>query len=468
MVFSSPIFLFLFLPITLLLYYVSPNVKIRNIVLLITSLLFYSWGEPDLVVLMVIMIIINYFIGKKIESKKNYIAGKRYLLLGIIINLLSLVYFKYANFIIENVNVLLNLINVPEISIKKVRLPIGISFFTFQSISYLIDVFRAEVKAQRNVLYLGLYISLFPQLIAGPIVRYRDIAKQITDRSESLKLFYSGVKRFIEGLGKKVIIANTVGYFADQVFALPPHEISSVIVLWGAILYGLQIYFDFSGYSDMAIGLGRMFGFRLLENFNFPYIATSVKEFWRRWHISLSTWFRDYLYIPLGGNRITVRKTYINLTIVFLVTGLWHGASWNFILWGALHGLLLVLERLGLDNILKKLPKSFQRFYVLAIVTFGWILFRSNDLEHFAGLAETLFSFTQESLYDVRQFINVEVLFAVLLGILFSFPWKLKPQTVKKKWVWSSLEIATYFIILSFSVLSLSADTYNPFIYFQF
>lgn len=468
MVFSSPVFLFLFLPITLLLSFLSPSIKIKNIVLFVTSIIFYSWGEPDLVVLMIVMIVFNYFVGLKMGFSRTKKSRLRFLYLGVLLNVFSICYFKYANFFIDNINMLLESISVSPIIISKIRLPIGISFFTFQSLSYLIDVYRKESKPQRNILNLGLYISLFPQLIAGPIVRYHDIAQQITKRKVGLSLFYSGVKRFIEGLGKKVIIANTVGYFADQIFSLPTDQISSLIVLWGAVLYGLQIYFDFSGYSDMAIGLGRMFGFKFLENFNFPYISLSIKEFWRRWHISLSTWFRDYLYIPLGGNRVSIKRIYVNLAIVFLVTGLWHGASWNFILWGVFHGLLLIIERLGFERVLQKTPKFLRHCYVIFFVFISWLLFRADNLDHFYGLIKTLFSFKLYSQYAFMQFVNSEVIIACILGIIFSVPsMRLKIQ-IHNKTIKESVEVITYLVIFGICILFLSAGTYNPFIYFQF
>jgi alginate O-acetyltransferase complex protein AlgI len=468
MVFSSLLFISLFLPLTLLINYISPNIKVKNIVLLIASLLFYSWGEPDLVLLMIVMIVINYFVGLKIESSKDKRIKLRYLYLGIIINVLSICYFKYTNFFIENINILLNSVDLPAITIKKIRLPIGISFFTFQSLSYLIDVYRKDAKAQRNPLNLGLYISLFPQLIAGPIVRYHDIAKQIIKRETSLSLFYSGAKRFIEGLGKKVIIANTVGYYADQIFILPPEQLSSIVLGWAVLLYSLQIFFDFSGYSDMAIGLGRMFGFKFLENFNYPYIATSIKDFWRRWHISLSTWFRDYLYIPLGGNRKGLKRVYLNLSIVFLVTGLWHGAKWNFIIWGAFHGVLLIIEKLGFEKVLKKSPKAFNHFYVLFFVGLSWIIFRSNDLDHALRFIKSLFSFTHTSPYKITYFLNFEVVFACILGIIFSMPLNIsKIGTIKKTYL-AIPELIFYLLLIVVSIILLSANTYNPFIYFQF
>ncbi len=411
-------------------------------------------------------IIINHLFGLRIGKLPDKIKNRKTLLIvGVSINLLALVYFKYSNFIVDNINIILGSLNLGTIAINKVRLPIGISFYTFQSLSYLVDVYRKETKATKNPVDLGLYIALFPQLIAGPIVRYHDINEQIRQRKITFELFYSGTKKFIAGLGKKVIIANTVGYYADTFFNFPSDELSSGLLVWGAILYSFQIYFDFSGYSDMAIGLGRMFGFNILENFNFPYISTSIKEFWRRWHISLSNWFRDYLYIPLGGNRKGVKMTYINLGIVFLVTGLWHGASWNFVIWGIWHGMFLIIERIGLDKILARIPKIFSHIYMLSVVLIGWILFRVEDMHHFIDYFSRLLSFNSNTTYTVADFTNREIITATALGVIFSMPWIKVRNFIEK---YSIVEIIVYFIIFTLSVLSLSASTYNPFIYFQF
>ncbi len=346
MVFSSITFLFFFLPVFLM-GYLGVGKKGRNLFLLLASLFFYLWGEQLFVLVMLASIVMNYFFGLLLDRVgiQGSRAGKFLLAAALVANLGMLVFFKYANFAVDNLNLLLSWLNMPLMHLHKVHLPIGISFFTFQAMSYLIDLYRQEYKAQKNPLYLGLYISLFPQLIAGPIVRYSDIAEHIKKRTVSLHDFACGAERFVFGLGKKILIANPMGLMADHIFAMQAELLSTGTAWLGITCYTLQIYFDFSGYSDMAIGLGRMFGFHFLENFNYPYISRSIREFWRRWHISLSTWFRDYLYIPLGGNRHGNNRTSLNLLIVFLLCGLWHGASWNFILWGLMYGFFLVAER---------------------------------------------------------------------------------------------------------------------------
>ncbi len=349
MVFASPVFLFVFLPLTLLGYFAVPS-KFRNVFLLLASLFFYAWGETIYVLIMLASIALNYFFGILIEQGMQAPTGGRgrlALAAGITVNLLLLVYFKYANFLADNLNVSLARLSLPEIALGPVHLPIGISFFTFHAISYLVDIYRRQCTAQRTFVQCALYIALFPQLIAGPILRYRDMASQLISRTVTAAGFSAGIQRFVFGLAKKLILANPLGELADKVFAIPSGDLTAGPAWLGIICYGLQIYLDFSAYSDMAIGLGRMFGFHIMENFDYPYISLSIREFWRRWHISLSTWFRDYLYIPMGGNRGAAWRTYLNLTTVFLLCGLWHGASWNFVIWGLLHGVYLVLERVG-------------------------------------------------------------------------------------------------------------------------
>ena len=346
MVFSSPVFLLVFLPATLFFTLILPR-RFQNIMLLIASLFFYAWGGVSFSLIIVSSITINYIVGRQIAKREGKKGAKNALILGLVLNLLLLGIFKYANFIIDNLNVVFDWIHLEPVKMNSIYLPIGISFFTFQAISYIVDVYKKKTPAQKNLIDLALYISLFPQLIAGPIVRYHDIAKQLRNRIPGIKKFASGVERFILGLAKKVLIANTFALVADKIFALEIAEMSTSMAWLGAVAYTFQIYFDFSGYSDMAIGLGRMFGFEILENFNFPYISKSIREFWRRWHISLSNWFRDYLYIPLGGNRKTQGRVFLNLLIVFFLTGFWHGAAWNFVIWGLFHGLFLVIERVG-------------------------------------------------------------------------------------------------------------------------
>ena len=388
MIFASSLFLFLFLPLTLTGYFlIRPNQPyLRNLFLLLMSLIFYAWGEPVYVFLMIGSIIMNYTTGVLLHLQRQksprIFTEKRILYICIVGNLGLLFYFKYANFFINNLNGILQNLSIPTISYSEIPLPIGISFFTFQAMSYVIDVYRKETDVQFNPINCALYVSLFPQLIAGPIVRYHDVAQQIVSRTVARSQFSSGIQRFIFGLAKKTMLANPLGEVADKIFAVPVHEVTTSMAWLGIICYTLQVYFDFSGYSDMAIGLGRLFGFEFLENFNYPYIAESMRDFWRRWHISLSTWFRDYLYIPLGGNRGSSLRTYLNLWTVFLLCGLWHGASWNFIIWGALHGASLVIERIGWHKYLDRLWRPLRHLYTLGIVMIGWVFFRSESLSH--------------------------------------------------------------------------------------
>jgi alginate O-acetyltransferase complex protein AlgI len=469
MVFSSLIFLFSFLPIVLLLYYVWLNRDWQNLVLLTASLYFYAWGEKEKVFVMIGSILLNYLIGKWIENNQQLNKKKLYLTIGIVVNLGVLVYFKYSKFFIDILNQILELVGFPIIEgIRFEKLPIGISFYTFQSISYLIDVYRKEVKAQKNIINLGLYIALFPQLIAGPIVRYSSISNQLKNRLGTLHDFNEGVKRFIIGLGKKMLIANPIALFVDEVLFLPPDELSFSLTWIAIIGYSLQIFFDFSGYSDMAIGLGRMFGFKFPENFNFPYISRSIKEFWTRWHISLSVWFRDYLYIPLGGNRSGELLTIRNLIIVFFITGLWHGASWSFIVWGLFHGAFMLLERLGWSKILNKLPKVISNLYTLLVVVFAWVFFRMENIEDAFTLQKTMLGIgNNQPTYVLEVFVNNYFWFVFSLGILFSIPIKLDFVTARLRnnaWLMNTF----LFVILVLSISELANNTYNPFIYFRF
>lgn len=467
MVFSATVFLFLFLPIVLIGYYAIRS-ESRNIFLLIASLFFYAWGEGVLVLLMLVSICINYISGIGIshyENKKN--TSKLILGIAITINLLFLIYYKYFNFIIENCQEFGFLEKIDNTSIA---LPIGISFFTFQGISYLIDVYRKETEAQNNPFHLGLYISLFPQLIAGPIIRYHDIAVEIKNRKVNSILFTEGVIRFIRGLGKKVVIANTAALIADKIFVIPPDEIPFSMAWLGIICYAFQIYFDFSGYSDMAIGLGKMFGFNFKENFNYPYISSSIQDFWRRWHISLSTWFRDYLYIPLGGNRNGAFRTYLNLIIVFFITGLWHGASWNFIVWGLFHGVFLLLERTNVIP-LNKLPRILKHVYVLFIVIIGWVFFRAESLPSAMVYLKSMFGFSMGSNYEPMMYINNYSLFVLLLAFVFSMPVRNRFNIILNRinHLFAKIFIrVSYLLLFVYSVLELAQSSYNPFIYFRF
>lgn len=470
MLFSSMIFLWFFLPLVFCSYYLIDK-RFKNILLLISSIIFYAWGGVSYSLIMLSSIIINYIFALLIDKaiEDNNLKNKKiYLALCIIINLSILGYFKYTNFIISIIN---SLSQNKIIELTNIVLPIGISFYTFQALSYVIDVYRGHNKAQKNIFNLALYISFFPQLIAGPIVKYHDIENQILNRNESLENIFYGIKRFIYGLSKKVILANMFALSCDEILKQPTDELGTALVWCASVLYTLQIYYDFSGYSDMAIGLGRMFGFNFLENFNYPYISKSIKEFWRRWHISLSTWFKEYLYIPLGGNRKRKLFTYINLLIVFFATGLWHGASYNFILWGLFHGFFLVIERIFLGKLLEKNKLKFiNHIYVIFVFVIGWVLFRADDLKHAFELYKLMFSY-KESIYTVRYFFYPQTFVCFIFGILFSglfqsiFP-KVREATFSSKVY--ILESVIQFILLFICIMYLVNGTYNPFIYFRF
>lgn len=474
MVFSSPFFLFVFLPLTVIPYLFLRNWKYKNIILLIASLAFYIFGEGELVLLMLVSIIANFYFGKFIEKKQTKTA----LGIGLTFNILILVVNKYTGFIIESVNAGLEIFNLETLPIPNIKLPVGISFYTFQSISYLIDVYRREHKAQKSLADLALYISLFPQLIAGPIVRYKDVAAQIIKRKTESSMIFSGIQRFVLGLSKKVLIANTFGLTTDLIFEIPIAEQTMLVSWLGIICYSIQIYFDFAGYSDMAIGLGRIFGFQFLENFNFPYVSRSIQEFWRRWHISLSNWFRDYLYIPLGGNRKGPLRTYFNLFIVFLLTGFWHGAGWSFIFWGLFHGLFMIIERLGFDKVVAKLWRPIQHLYVLLVVIIAWVFFRIEDFGEAVSYSLNLFGFGAESniKYYVSDYLNLELLIFtpfVILGSTYGLQNihnKSKQYFNKRGWLnaFEALQLTGTFFLLFICILSVSMGTYNPFIYFRF
>ncbi len=474
MVFSSTIFIFLFLPLVLSAYFLSPKL-FQNIILLIFSLFFYAWGEAFYVFIMVGSIFINYLGGIMIDRYRGEYQGKLFMVVAVSLNIGILVYFKYANFVVGNINQCLEYINFPIIRMSSVHLPIGISFFTFQAISYIVDVYRGSVEGQRRFINVALYISLFPQLIAGPIVRYTHIATQMVSRNVSFSDFSLGVRRFIIGLGKKVIIANPLGELTDQIMGIPFDGLTPTLAWVGAVSYALQIYFDFSGYSDMAIGLGRMFGFTFPENFRFPYISRSMKEFWTRWHISLSSWFRDYLYVPAGGNRVSPFRTYLNLFMVFFLCGLWHGASWNFVIWGLAHGFFLVLERIGFLKFITGLWKPLQHFYVLFVVTVTWVFFRLESLADAVTYVKTMFglSMGRATEFNLPLYLDKEKFVVFLLGILCSMPLTdvLKKVNINggvTKWIFPLSESVVTFLIFIFSLMMIASGTYNPFIYFRF
>jgi alginate O-acetyltransferase complex protein AlgI len=486
MVFSSPIFLFLFLPVVLGLYFISPG-KLKNLFLLVASIFFYAWGEVFFVGVMLASIIINYLAAILINRLRGTQKVKVFLVVAIIANLGLLAFYKYANFLVENLNALLAGLEIAPIAIDPVHLPIGISFFTFQALSYIIDVYRGAARVQKNPINVALYISLFPQLIAGPIVRYHDVARQIIARKHSIALFSEGVQRFIIGFAKKVLIANPLGLVADQIFEIPLEHVNAGLIWLGIFCYSLQIYFDFSGYSDMAIGLGRMFGFRYLENFNYPYISRSVQEFWRRWHISLSNWFRDYLYIPLGGNRCAPWRVYFNLVTVFFLCGLWHGASWNFVIWGLLHGSFLIFERLGLGSVLGLFHPIIRHVYVLLFLMISWVFFRADDLPSSITYLAAMIGEGKGNglIYHAGLYLNRQVMAVLIIAVVGSTPilpylkalyirnlksWKLgheAPSAITYYVIPISYQL--YMIAIFFvSVVYMASGTYNPFIYFRF
>lgn len=467
MVFSSPLFLSIFLPILLLVYTLIQQ-GYRNHLLLVASLVFYSWGEPKALLVMLFLITVNYYAAILMEHPGR-VSRRAVLWIAVAINLSALFFYKYLDFAISNVNVLLPLLGMHEIEPFLITLPIGISFYCFQAMSYTIDVYRREVDVQHSLAKLALYISLFPQLVAGPIVRYSTICNELEDRTLYFSNVYEGLVRFSIGLAKKVFIADSMGYVADQIFV---DDVSTVPQLWawvGCIAYTLQIYYDFSAYSDMAIGLGRVFNFHFLENFNFPYSARSIKEFWRRWHISLSSWLRDYLYIPLGGNRISPRRTLVNQFIVFLLCGLWHGAAWNFIVWGIWHGLGLISEKVT-GKYLARLPGIVAHAYVLLFVMAGWVLFRAPDLSYAVDYLRIMF--LGNSSYDMFSFLpgwahcmTISNGLFMLLGIVFSLPIPLFSfRTLQKKCVGTALLTLLFAATYSFAMTS----TFSPFIYFRF
>lgn len=433
---------------------------------------------------MLASILLNYLTGRLISTNRRhtlfFLTPKIILTIGVTLNLILLISFKYANFITDNFNLLLNKLSLQAIDLAPIHLPLGISFFTFQAISYIVDVYRKEAVAQKNIFDLALYIALFPQLIAGPIVRYVSVSDQISKRNHSLSQFSSGVDRFIIGLSKKLLLANPIGETADNIFSLTTNELTAPIAWIGIVSYTLQIYFDFSGYSDMAIGLGRMFGFNFMENFNYPYIATSLRDFWRRWHISLSTWFRDYVFIPLGGSRVGIGRVYANLSIVFLLTGIWHGASWNFVIWGLIHGCLLILERLGKDTVLKNTWQPIKHVYVLFVVMLSWVFFRSDDLSLATNYCGVLLGFGewQTSQFQLFRVLTAESAYVFIPACFLTLPlssWiptqlrrhhaldRMKAPVVVA--ITRSLALSIMFGLCLIKIASIS---YNPFIYFRF
>lgn len=462
MVFSSLSFLFYFLPAILFLYYILPK-KFRygrNFVLLIGSLFFYFVGEPKAIVVMLLSIFINYIGGIAVSSggeKRRKIS----LTIVVILNLTILFYYKYLMFIVGNLSKIFDF----SVETKSIYMPIGISFFTFQGMSYVFDVYMKNAEVKKNPLDIALYISLFPQLIAGPIVRYKTVADEIDGRVETLDLFSTGVIRFIVGLSKKVLLANKFGIIADEIFKLNGNYNLSVPLSWfGVLMFALQIYYDFSGYSDMAIGLGKMFGFNFLENFDYPYISKSITEFWRRWHMSLGTWFRDYIYIPLGGNRVSVPRHILNMFIVWFLTGFWHGASWNYIIWGLYFFVFLVIEKYVFGNKFEKVPKIFRHLYALIVILVGWVIFKEENSFLLLKYLKAMFSVGLKPTIGGVTYYLKEYYIEIFLGIIFSAN-ILKAFEKGKKTIPA---ISIYFILLILSIISLFSSSYNPFIYFRF
>ena len=479
MLFSSAIFLFLYLPFFLIAYYLLPY-RWKNTFLFGASLLFYAWGEGLVVLVLLLSAGINFVAGRLVENGKRR-AG---LLLSLIGSLSLLFYYKYTNFLFESIHGFAEAFALPitdSLTISQISLPIGISFYTFQGISYTLDIYWGRIRANRSFLDYGTYVAMFPHQIAGPIVRYADIAPELADRTVTVEKFGIGAERFIIGMAKKVLLANTFAGIADTIFNASPDTYPTETAWLGIIAYSLQIYFDFSGYSDMAIGLGKMVGFDFKENFNYPYIARSIQDFWRRWHISLSSWFRDYVYIPLGGNRGSKARTYRNLLIVFFVTGLWHGASWNFIIWGLYHGLFLLIERAGLGNRLERIWSPLAHIYTLFVVLIGWVFFRAADLtsaiaylQKMAGLAPVC-----PSAFPLSYFLNTDVIISFGLGIVLATPVYHQFQTfwhrllarmgaVSVRLTLNAAYVLGLVGLFVMAVAYLAADTYNPFIYFRF
>lgn len=464
MVFSSLVFMFAYLPITLLAYYLVPR-QGRNIFLFIVNLIFYGWGEPKLVLLMVFNIFFNYIGGWLVDKYRADAKKKKlFLILTCVLDIGILAVFKYTGMITETLN-MLPFLNIPELQIS---LPIGISFYTFQTMSYVIDVYRDDAPVSKNFINFGTYVALFPQLIAGPIVRYRDIAEQLVNRRETLEMFTRGVKLFMVGLAKKVIIANTMGTLTTNIFATTDEN--GVVGTWvGMIAYTFQIYFDFSGYSDMACGLGNMMGFEFLKNFNYPYIAKSITDFWRRWHISLSTWFKEYVYIPLGGNRKGVKRQILNLLIVWGLTGLWHGAAYNFVLWGLYYGFLLILEKFVLKKFLDRLPSFVQHIYTLFIVIIGWGLFYFTDVGQLGEFMVDLFNFGNGICGDQAFNLIMSNLPMLIIAAVASTPLAttLYTRFEHRRFMWIP-ETLYCMGVLAVSTASLVNQSYNPFLYFRF
>lgn len=468
MLFSSIVFLFTFLPAVMILYYLLP-VRFRNVILLLASLVFYAWGEPVYLFLMLLSILFNYFSGLDIaRNLQDKRAAKRSLVFNLIINLAVLGFFKYEGFVLDTLNGILPV----HISYHALPLPIGISFYTFQILSYIIDVYRGNVKVQTNLPNFALYVTMFPQLIAGPIVQYADVDEQLASREVSRTKFGEGSMYFIRGLAKKVLLANTSGMIFTEVSGLAKGNIAVMTAWLGAFAYMFQIYFDFSGYSDMAIGLGKMFGFEFNMNFNYPYVSKSITEFWRRWHISLSSWFRDYVYIPLGGNRVSKIKHIRNLLIVWFLTGLWHGAAWNFVAWGLYYGVILIIEKYLLSLVLDRLPDVVRHIYSIVLVVIGWVLFFSSSFGQAADYIRVMFGAgahgfaDRESMYLLTS--NLILWLILIFGSTPLVHFRYEHMLRTKKWNTTIINSVVYVALFIVCIAYLVTETYNPFLYFRF
>ena len=468
MLFSSIVFLFSFLPAVMILYYLLP-VRFRNVILLLASLVFYAWGEPVYLFLMLLSILFNYFSGLDIaRNLQDKRAAKRSLVFNLIINLAVLGFFKYEGFVLDTLNGILPV----HISYHALPLPIGISFYTFQILSYIIDVYRGNVKVQTNLPNFALYVTMFPQLIAGPIVQYADVDEQLASREISRTKFGEGSMYFIRGLAKKVLLANTSGMIFTEVSGLAKDNIAVMTAWLGAFAYMFQIYFDFSGYSDMAIGLGKMFGFEFNMNFNYPYVSKSITEFWRRWHISLSSWFRDYVYIPLGGNRVSKIKHIRNLLIVWFLTGLWHGAAWNFMAWGLYYGVILIIEKYLLSPVLDRLPDVVRHIYSIVLVVIGWVLFFSSSFGQAADYIRVMFGAgahgfaDRESMYLLTS--NLILWLILIFGSTPLVHFRYEHMLRTKKWNTTIINSVVYAALFIVCIAYLVTETYNPFLYFRF
>ena len=470
MLFSSSVFIYLFLPAVVFVYYVllRKSRMLQNIFLVFASLFFYAWGEPKFVLIMILSIFVNYIFGILVDKFRDSTKSKVIIALTVVFNLGILFVFKYLNF---SVSIIEKIANV-NLHISEIALPIGISFFTFQAMSYVIDVYRSKGEVQKNILNVALYISFFPQLIAGPIVRYETIANEIKNRKETLEDFLDGFVRFVIGLAKKVLLANNFAIVADRIFDYSEagNDISSPTAWLGAICYTLQIFYDFSGYSDMAIGLGKMFGFHFLENFNYPYISTSITEFWRRWHISLGTWFRDYVYIPLGGSRVKKSRLVFNLFVVWFLTGVWHGANWTFIVWGLMYFVLLTIEKLtGFYKTDSKTKKVVLWLYSMLFIVLGWVVFRSTSLPNAFNYITKMFNVSAIGIDSYFVDNLKEIILFIGFGVLFSIP--IIPKLKNKLKDNILIDIIYVVLIISLfilSIASIASNAYNPFIYFNF